>query len=73
MQDNRWLYFIVGGLAVVALVFFGFFYDPDGTSQEEAPQTQATQPASPGPGPVGSAAGESDRTGAAAPTEEKRD
>ena len=51
MQDNRWLYFIVGGLAVVALIFFAFFHDRDAPTtaggpgiQTEAPDTTVVSP-----------------------------
>lgn len=62
MQDNRWLYFIVGGLLVVALVYFGLVYERDGAPSGGSTQVQTTtQPSGAGsrPSDAGSAAGSS--------------
>jgi hypothetical protein len=61
MNDNRWLYFIVGGLLVVALIFFGVFRGDFGRGGEDGGATRIESSASPGAAPAGSggaAAGE---------------
>ena len=50
---NRALYFIVGGLVVLAAVFVFIFTNNDaGTGVQETPAPAATEPATPAPAPA---------------------
>ena len=50
---NRALYFIVGGLVVLAAVFVFIFTNNDvGTDVQETPAPAATEPATPPPAPA---------------------
>ena len=77
MNDNRWLYFIVGGLLVVALLFFGVFSGED-VGDGDAARVESSAPASPGGAPAGggTAAGESAGGGGSStsvPVEQKKE
>ena len=73
MNDNRWLYFIVGGLLVVALLFFGLTYQGDGDG--DAARVESSAPASPGAAPSGggTAAGESSDSRTSVTVEQKKE
>lgn len=75
MNDNRWLYFIVGGLLVVALIFFGVLYEGDsGGEGGGTADVESSTPASPAAEPSGgdgTAAGES--SGASVTVEQKKE
>ena len=75
MNDNRWLYFIVGGLLVVALIFFGVLYDGDGGGDVGGTaNVESSAPASPAAessGGDGTAVGES--SGASVTVEQQKE
>ena len=76
MNDNRWLYFIVGGLLVVALIFFGVMYDGDeGVDGGGTANVESSAPASPGTAPAGggTAAGESSDSSTSVTVEQKKE
>jgi hypothetical protein len=72
MNDNRWLYFIVGGLLVVALLFLGVMYQGGGDG--DAARVESSAPASPGASPsgAGTAAGASSGSSTSVTVEQKK-